>query len=243
MEKALYDQQPPQYQRDKDGSTVFRWDYETTTDDDGNTLHMCYECRLHVTPTQENIERAAVETLYSLSDQSVLLHDNNKSMVESGRPTAAYTDFLADVKKVRAAVQDYFDSTQEHDADWEELRVAEKLAQAKADKKVELQQEKCRRRDAGMTIDGILWDTDYAAQTMYTQFAVGLSSNPQLSINPWKASAGVYSIMDAAMIQQIIAHWTVYVSGITATQQAKEAEIDALLSISEVEDYDVATGW
>jgi len=244
MIKAISTKTPEVFHRDPDGSTVFRWDIEQTTNDEGEPQYECYECRIYTTPSQENIERGAIEAYCSLSDQAVLLHDNNKSLAITGRYTTEYADFLVETKKIKQAVQDYFDSTVEHDEAWAAEQVAAKLAQAKLDKKIDLQSEKVRRRDAGIVIDGILWDTDANAQIMYTQFAtVGLAADPAMVVANWKASPGVFTEMSAAVIYSIIPLWIAHSSNITSTQKAKEIEIDALATLADVEAYDVSVGW
>ncbi len=243
MEKAISTTQPEQFKRDPDGSTVFRWDIEQIETDDG-PMWQCNECRIYTTPTQANIERGAIEAYCSLSAQAVLLHNNNKSIAINKVQTPEYAVFLAETKKIKASIQDYFDSTVEHDAAWIAEQAAAKLAQAKADKKVDLQAEKVRRRDAGIVIDGILWDTDANAQIMYTQFAtVGLGSDPAMVVANWKASPGVFTEMSAAVIYSIIPRWIAHSSSITSTQKTKEIEIDALDTLADVEACDVSVGW
>ena len=120
---------------------------------------------------------------------------------------------------------------------------AKRLAAAIRVKLVELQAEKVRRRDAGLTIDGIQWDTDAAAQVMYTQFAVELLSNPSVVVADWKASSGVFAPMDAATFQRIRAAWAGHCTSITSAQRRKEAEIQALSAVADVEAYNCEVGW
>ena len=120
---------------------------------------------------------------------------------------------------------------------------AHMLEAAKQRKRIELQTEKVRRRDAGLTIDGILWDTDANAQVMYTQFAVELLSNPSVVVADWKASSGVFAPMDAATFQRIRAAWADHCTSITSAQRRKEAEIQTLSAVADVEAYDVSVGW
>lgn len=120
---------------------------------------------------------------------------------------------------------------------------AHMLEAAKQRKRIELQTEKVRRRDAGLTIDGILWDTDAAAQVMYTQFAVELLSNPSVVVDDWKASSGVFAPMDAATFQRIRAAWADHCTSITSAQRRKEAEIQALSAVADVEAYNCEVGW
>jgi hypothetical protein len=104
MEKAISTTQPEQFKRDPDGSTVFSWDIEQIE----GPMWQCNECRLYTTPTQANIERGAIESHLSVSDQALLLHDNNKSILATGKQTPEYAEFLTEVKKIKRAVRDYF---------------------------------------------------------------------------------------------------------------------------------------
>ena len=244
MIKSISTEVPEQFRRDPDGSTVFRWDIQQTVNEEGEPQYECYECRIYTTPTQESIERGAIETYRSLSDQAGLLHDNNKSIANNKSQTVEYAAFLVETKRIKQAVQDYFDSTVEQAAEWIETQATAKLAQAKADKKIDLQAEKVRRRDAGIVINDILWDTDANAQIMYTQFAtIGLTADPAMVVENWKASPGVFTEMSAAVIYSIIPRWIALSSSITSTQKTKEIEIDALTTLADVEAYDAAGGW
>jgi hypothetical protein len=244
MIKSISTEVPEIFRRDSDGSTVFRWDIQQIINDEGNTQYEANECRICTTPTQENIERGAIEAYCSLSTQAVLLHDNNKSIANNKCQTVKYAAFLAETKKIKQAVQDYFDSMIEHDEAWVTEQAAAKLAQAKADKKIDLQAEKVKRRDAGIVINDILWDTDANAQIMYTQFAtVGLAADPAMVVENWKASPGVFTEMSAAVIYSIIPKWIAHSSSITSTQKAKENEIDTLTTLADVDAYDISGGW
>jgi hypothetical protein len=238
MVKSLSTEAPEIFRRDPDGSTVFRWDVKQTEDG-----YEANECRIHTTPTQENIERGAIEAYCSLSDQAALLHDNNKSLQITGRQTAEYATFLSETKRIKTAVQDYFDSIVEHEAGWVEQQALIKLAYAIEDKRREIQEEKCLRRDNGLVVDGIKFDTDPNAQTMYTQYMVALLMDNTYAIPDWKASDGVFVVMDGVLFMQIRQAWTDHISALTTRQKAKDAEVEALTSLADVESYDVSGGW
>jgi hypothetical protein len=124
-------------------------------------------------------------------------------------------------------------------SDWQ----AKKLIEAKNKKHSDLQVEKVRRRDAGITIEGVLWDTDSNAQVMYTQVAFELASNPAMVVDDWKASNGIYTKMDAATFAKIRTAWAAHCTSITSTQRRKSGEIDTLSTIAAVDEYDVSAGW
>ena len=242
MIKSISTELPEQFHRDPDGSTVFRWDIQQIETEDG-PMYESSECRIYTTPTRENIERGAIETYCSLSDQAALLHNNNKSLQITGQQTTEYTTFLAETKRIKGAVQDYFESIVAHEPGWAEQQAAEKLAQAIVDKRREIQEEKCRLRDAGLVIDGIKFDTDANAQTMYTQYMVALLMDNTYVIPEWKASDGVFVVMDGALFMRIRAAWTAHISAITTRQKIKDAEVAVLTDITAIEAYDAIGGW
>jgi hypothetical protein len=128
-------------------------------------------------------------------------------------------------------------------AGWQGQHDAHLLATAVEDKRKEIQQEKCRRRDVGLVISGIKFDTDANAQTMYTQYMVVLLMDNSYAIPEWKASDGVFVVMNGALFMQLREAWTTHISAITAQQKAKEIEIDSLTTLAAVEAYDASEGW
>ena len=107
MEKAIFTQEPEKFKRDPDGSTVFRWDIAPTKIDEVDHFES-KECRIYGTPTQENIEKGALEAQYPQVDQNNLVHDNLKSMIDIGQPTTEYVGFLTERQRIKALVAEYF---------------------------------------------------------------------------------------------------------------------------------------
>lgn len=126
---------------------------------------------------------------------------------------------------------------------WLEARTALQLAEAKVKKLSELQQEKRRRRDSGMVIGGILFDTDANADTKYTKMLLACQISPTYTIPDWKASDGVFVEMTASLVLQVMQTFGVYESALTSKQKQKVEEINALSTIEDVESYDVTSGW
>jgi hypothetical protein len=126
---------------------------------------------------------------------------------------------------------------------WQGQYDAHMLAIAIEDKRLEIQREKCSRRDAGLVIDGVKFDTDPNAQTMYTQYMVALLMDNTYTVPDWKASDGVFVLMDGALFTQIRAAWTEHISSITSRQKAKDAEVESLTTLTDVEAYEVNAGW
>lgn len=189
-------------------------------------------------------------------DSNELIEDQNAPIFRLGFTVAEVADAVGHTGYTRRELEWYQSQPERYElvdgryvqvSGWASSQAEAELAAAVSAKKIELQREKVARRDAGIEIDGILWDTDMGAQTMYTQFAVGLATNPGLVITTWKASAGVFVPMDAAQLQQITTAWTLHCSTITATQRQKEEEIAALVaggaSAAEIEAYDVTAGF
>lgn len=104
--KATYTHKPQQFQRDNDGTSVFRWDISETVTDDGDTHYECYECRVHVTPTARNIKKTAIEARWPIDIEAKLVNDNMASIVETGQPTDAYRDFLNERQAIKDAVDE-----------------------------------------------------------------------------------------------------------------------------------------
>ena len=105
---------------------------------------------------------------------------------------------------------------------WKETREAAKLAEALNSKLAEIQREKCKIRDAGVTVDGILFDTDASAQSMYTQTLMMMQMNPNFVVEGWKASAGVYVNLDQALLMQVLLSWKDKINNLTLKQAEKK---------------------
>ena len=155
MNKAMYTQEPQQFHRDPDGSTVFRWDIEQVTTEDGD-MWQCNECRIYTTPIQANIEQGAIQAYSALIDQATLLHDNNKSVAATGEQSAEYLGLLSEISHIRSVVQNYFDSLKPLDPVLEESKIKSinadkaKVAQGIVVNKFKLNEAK---RALGLTVE------------------------------------------------------------------------------------------
>lgn len=104
------------------------------------------------------------------------------------------------------------------------------LLTAEANKKAgAIQAEKVRARDAGFLVDGVLFDSDQSARISYAELAPRLSSDPTFT-TPWKASAGVWVTMDAALFARVQAAGTAHIRAAFAWQEARDAEVAAILA-------------
>lgn len=125
---------------------------------------------------------------------------------------------------------------------WRANRDAAELTQAIASKKTEIQREKCRLRDSGIVINGVLFDTDAAAQSAYTKMLLACQINPEYEIADWKASDGVFVKMNKTLVLQVMMASGSRESELTTRQKEKYAEIDAMY-IEDIYKYDAASNW
>lgn len=92
-----------------------------------------------------------------------------------------------------------------------------------------IQVEKCRARDGGFLVDGVLFDSDQAARTAYLELALRFQVEPTFSTR-WKASSGVWVTMDATLFGRIQEAGTVHIQAAFAWQEARDAEVAAILA-------------
>lgn len=138
---------------------------------------------------------------------------------------------------------DRFDVDGNEIVGWLEARTQAKITELKAQKMLDIQREKCRIRDAGVVVNDTLFDTDSAAQSMYTQTLMMMQMSPGFIVEGWKASPGVYVDLDQELLMQVLMAWKRLIGALTTKQAAKEAELTALGSLEGVESYSVTDGW
>lgn len=108
------------------------------------------------------------------------------------------------------------------------------FTELKADKLQAVQAEKARVRDGGFMVDDTLFDSDISARTSYTELGLRLSQNPSFTTQ-WKASAGQWVTMDAALYSQVVIAGEAHITSVFAWQAAKEAEIGGCQTAEELE--------
>ena len=112
----------------------------------------------------------------------------------------------------------------------------ELLADKKPAKLLLLQEEKVRVRDGGITVDGILFDTDKSAMDAYTRTAVFVfQASPEAVIPQWKASDGVWVEMTYGLLQKLIPAGLANESAAFAWQQAQEQLVMAAATQEELD--------
>ena len=97
-----------------------------------------------------------------------------------------------------------------------------------------VQAEKVKARDAGFMVADTLFDSDISARTSYTELGLLLSQNPSFTTQ-WKASAGQWVVMDAALYSQVVIAGEAHITAVFAWQAAKEMEIADCETVEELE--------
>lgn len=108
------------------------------------------------------------------------------------------------------------------------------FAVKKLEKLADVQAEKVRARDAGFFVADTLFDSDISARTSYTELGLRLSQNPSFTTQ-WKASAGQWVTMDAALYAQVMTAGEAHITAVFAWQAAKEVEIGGCQTVEELE--------
>lgn len=90
-----------------------------------------------------------------------------------------------------------------------------------------IQAAKVKTRDSGFWVDGKPFDSDQSARTAYLELADMLAANPSYS-TPWKASPGVWVIMDASLYAKVKTAGTMHVSACFSWQAERDAELAAI---------------
>lgn len=125
---------------------------------------------------------------------------------------------------------------------WVDAPPAPSLDDFKAAKRAAVQARKVSVRDAGFRVGGMLFDSDSTARIAYLELAFKLSSEPEYS-TPWKASDGVWVVMDAALYSQVEAAGTAHVAAAFARQAELDAALDACATAEAVDSLDIENGW
>lgn len=94
---------------------------------------------------------------------------------------------------------------------------------------VKIQNEKCRKRDAGFLVGETLFDSDSNARLSYQEFSFKIKDEPAYIAHNWKASSGQWVTMDATLFNQIMQAGEEHTATCFAWQKEKEQEVQALL--------------
>lgn len=138
----------------------------------------------------------------------------------------------ADGKGWRCEEDNYTPITGETVAETEPL-FTPTIQELKDQKRAEIQKEKCRVRDAGALVDGVLFDTDSGARIAYLELAMQIMQNPSYSTS-WKASGNTWVTMDAALFDKVMVAGKALLTSVFAWQAGKDIEIDAADTVGKV---------
>jgi len=116
------------------------------------------------------------------------------------------------------------------------------LEQAKATKRAAIQARKVQARDAGFTVNGVHFDSDYHARVAYLEAKTSIQADPTWS-TPWKASEGVWVVMDAALYAQVEVAGTAHVRAAFARQAELDAALDTCATVGQVDALNIEHGW
>lgn len=109
MEKVQYDYEPQQLKRDPDGSSIFCWDIEKKTSEEGGDIWECYEVRMYVTPTIKSVKEAAITSMWPHNIEFKMINDYNESVISGNGVTDEYQEFLAERKRIKEIVDVFFE--------------------------------------------------------------------------------------------------------------------------------------
>lgn len=104
-----------------------------------------------------------------------------------------------------------------------------------AAKRAAIQAEKCRVRDGGVVVDGVLFDTDASARVAYLEIGLKFATDPSLAIPNWKASDGQWVTMTAPLFAQVMAAGEAMLRSVFAWQEEMESLVDRELAAGDVE--------
>lgn len=85
---------------------------------------------------------------------------------------------------------------------------------------------------AGFLVDGVLFAFDDRARLAYQELALALSTNPSYSTD-WR-TVNEWVVMDMALFQKTLTAATVHVQTCFNWQKSKEAELNACMTVSEL---------
>ena len=104
------------------------------------------------------------------------------------------------------------------------------LEELAAQKRAEVQAEKRKIRDAGVIVDGVLFDSDLAARIAYAELGAKFSENPEYIAASWKASSGQWVDMGLEKYRQVMTSGEDLMQTIFAWQKIKESAINEMLA-------------
>ena len=133
------------------------------------------------------------------------------------------------VRRFNGAAWELVDPPQEGPTDPEYIPNLEEALTAKLDA---INSGKNVALDAGFVHDGVLYDSDYKARLAYLEAATQFQLDPEFSTH-WKASAGQWVTMNAALFAALIPVYRAHVQACFAWQGAREQDVAAALALED----------
>lgn len=96
-----------------------------------------------------------------------------------------------------------------------------------------IQKEKCRVRDSGVAVDGIIFDTDNAARIAYLEFLGMSQMNPGYTEPNWKASENIFVSMTQELFFKVVLARQANERNAFEWQKARVIEVEAAVEAND----------
>ncbi len=96
-----------------------------------------------------------------------------------------------------------------------------------------IQKEKCRVRDSGVAVDGIVFDTDNAARIAYLEFLGMSQMNPGYTEPNWKASENIFVSMTQELFFKVVLARQTNERNAFEWQKARVIEVEAAVEAND----------
>lgn len=116
---------------------------------------------------------------------------------------------------------------------------AEGVEEVRSEVLGKLRKEKLDVRSEGILVDDILFDTDVEARLAYLELMFKFMMNPEYVVENWKASEGVWVIMNKSMFDKLVLAWEGRLTSLFSFVREKEAEIKSKDDLEEIKITDV----
>ena len=100
-------------------------------------------------------------------------------------------------------------------------------------KLLDIQKEKCRIRDSGVFVEGVLFDTDESARIAYLEYLGLFQMNPNHVESNWKASENTFVVFTPDLFFKVIAARQINERNAFEWQKSRVQEIEAAVSAND----------
>jgi hypothetical protein len=148
------------------------------------------------------------------------------------RGAAGHVEYTDNRPNAPLTAEDYPQVVAPHVAAWQAERdrlAAESAVQpaTRAELLAQINAEKNRRRDSGFVVDGVLWDSDYAARLAYAEMAARFAAAPDCTVH-WKASAGNWVMLDNALFDRVRTAAETHIAAAYEWQRQQEESLSSV---------------